>query len=250
MTLYTLDESRTAASFTPGPTAGRGAPSEIVIHHWGAMGQTHDGVVSFFCSPGCPTSAHFVASAGRVSCLVSTTDVAWHAGSWDVNLRSVGIECRPEATDADYQTIAELIRELRSIYGNLPLAPHSAYAQTACPGKYDLARLDQLARKPAETQNKEELTMADIRTITAKLDTIISQTGPINTSTGKVAMRQFIADGTRAAQTAVGQTGPINRGGKQVSLKQEVADCKTMLLSVQATLAELAALVAKQEERK
>lgn len=153
-----INESRTATNYTPGPAAGRGNPTEIVIHHWGVDGQTHDGVVNWFCTPGngCGTSAHFVASAGRVHCIVSTEDVAWHAGDWAVNLRSIGIECRPEATDADYATVAELIRTLRGMYGDLPLRPHSNQRQgtdggygsalTDCPGRYDLTRLDKLAR--------------------------------------------------------------------------------------------------------
>lgn len=159
---YSIDESRTARRFTPGPEAGRQAPTEIDIHHWGIDGQSHDGVVNFFCNTA-ETSAHFVVSAGRIHCLVSTTDVAWHAGNWAVNLRSIGIECRPEATDADYAAVAWLIRHLRSMYGDLPLRPHKLYASTDCPGRYDLARLDRLARTqtPAPpTQQKDWFDMA------------------------------------------------------------------------------------------
>lgn len=139
-----IEESRNAASYSNGPSVGRRTPTEIVIHHWGADGQTHDGVVNFFCTTA-PTSAHFVVSAGRIHCLVNLTDVAWHAGDWDVNLRSIGIECRPEATNADYAAVAWLVQYLRGLYGNLPLTPHKKYAQTACPGRYDLARINKEA---------------------------------------------------------------------------------------------------------
>lgn len=144
-----IDESWTATNYTNGASAGRGVPTEIVIHHWGIDGQTHAGIVNWFCGNVAQTSAHFVASAGWVHCLVSTTDVAWHAGNWDVNKRSIGIECRPEATDGDYVTVAELIKHLRDMYGDLPLRPHRLYAQTDCPGRYDLARLDRMARGAA-----------------------------------------------------------------------------------------------------
>lgn len=152
-----IDESRNALRYTDGAAAGRAAPAFIWIHHWGSDGQTHDGILDWFCdNPGVQTSAHFVVSAGRVNCIVSTVDVAWHAGEWGVNLVSIGIECRPEATDADYQTVAELISYLRGMYGDLPLRPHNIKRQgtdggwgsayTDCPGRYDLNRLDRMAR--------------------------------------------------------------------------------------------------------
>lgn len=141
-----IDESRTAVKYTPG-RQGRKIV-DLVIHHWGLDGQTHDGVVDWFCNPakGAQTSAHFVVSAGRVHCIVSPTDTAWHAGDWGENLQSIGIECRPEATAADYATVAELVRWLRTKYGNLPLRPHKQFYPTDCPGRWDLTRLDRLAR--------------------------------------------------------------------------------------------------------
>lgn len=143
-----IDESRTAKGFTPGSDVPNRTIEEIFIHHWGERGQTHDGVVNFFCSTGPgATSAHFVASAGRVNCIVSPPDVAWHAGVWEHNIKSVGIECRPEATEADYVTVSELIAFIRANHGaNLPLVPHKAVHATACPGVWDLAKLDRMAR--------------------------------------------------------------------------------------------------------
>lgn len=141
-----IDESRTAVKYTRG-RQGRQI-KDIVIHWWGVDGQTHDDVVDWFCNPakGAQTSAHFVVSAGRVHCIVSPSDTAWHTGDWDENLRSIGIECRPEATAADYATVAELVRWLRTRYGNLPLRPHKQFYPTDCPGRWDLSRLDRLAR--------------------------------------------------------------------------------------------------------
>ena len=144
--MVNIDESRTAVNYTPG-RQGRKITA-IAIHHWGSLGQTHDGVVNWFCNPaqGAQTSAHFVVSGGRVHCIVSPADTAWHAGNWEANLTTIGIECRPEATDADYKTAAELVRWLWSKYGDLPLKPHKAFTSTACPGRWDLARLDREAR--------------------------------------------------------------------------------------------------------
>lgn len=141
-----IDESQNAKGFTSAADAPGRTIEEIVIHHWGDRGQKHDDVVKFFVSGPGTTSAHFVVSAGRVTCLVSPEDVAWHAGVWAENLKSVGIECRPECSPQDMQQVAELVAWLRSQHGNLPLRAHREFHPTACPGIWDLARLDTLAR--------------------------------------------------------------------------------------------------------
>jgi hypothetical protein len=42
--------------------------------------------------------------------------------------------------------VGELVAELRATYGaNLPLVPHKQFGQTACPGNYDLNRINQVA---------------------------------------------------------------------------------------------------------
>jgi hypothetical protein len=146
-----IDESLTAKGFTPAGLVrqvfGRDRViKSITIHHWGAFGQTHDGVNNFFVNGPGATSAHYNASAGRVNCLVNPLDAAWHSGNAEGNATSIGIECRPEATDGDYATVAELIRHLRDMFGPLPLVPHRDWQATACPGIWDLGRLDRLAK--------------------------------------------------------------------------------------------------------
>jgi len=149
---YTLQEQYTSKNQVPGANANtvwnRGVRkvSSITIHHWGNKGQQFGTVRDFLCTNNVPTSAHYVVQDGLVACIVSPDDCAFHAGNAEGNSHSIGIECRPEATDGDYATIAELIRDLRGIYGDIPLVPHKYWYATACPGEYDLARLDSLAR--------------------------------------------------------------------------------------------------------
>jgi N-acetylmuramoyl-L-alanine amidase len=45
--------------------------------------------------------------------------------------------------------VVELIIFLRSQYGNLPLRPHRFWTATACPGVWDLDKLDQMANAKA-----------------------------------------------------------------------------------------------------
>lgn len=115
----------------------------IVIHHWGIDGQAFNTPVDWLTRKGGTSSAHKVAEHGRVATLVDDKNVAWHAGS--VNPRTLSLELRPEATDGDYATAAKVIREWRDKHGPLPLEAHSDHSATACPGRYDLHRLDKLA---------------------------------------------------------------------------------------------------------
>ncbi len=112
------------------------AVDKIIIHHWGAEGQTFEGVCAWFENPACSTSAHYVVEGGRVACLVNLSDTAYHAGDWGANLTSIGIECRPEMSDADLETVCELVAYLYKVYGELPIYGHKDFSPTACPGKY------------------------------------------------------------------------------------------------------------------
>lgn len=147
-----IDESLTAKGYTPAALVPQvyGGPrvvDGIIIHHWGAFGQTHDGVVNFFVNGPGSTSAHYVSSAGRTHCLVSPDDAAWHAGNGEGNRTKIGIELRPEASEDDYREAANLIAWLRQQFQlPLPLSPHRDWQATACPGKWDLAKLDAMAK--------------------------------------------------------------------------------------------------------
>lgn len=149
-----LNSAVTDSKWSPNYSAGRpaGNPDKIVIHWWGADGQNHQTVVDYLCRAGGNSSAHYVASAGRVTQLVHDYDRAWHAGPLG-NPRGIGIECRPEMSDADFATVAGLVAAIRDEWGDLPLFPHSHWTATACPGRWrdrlgDLsARADQLRGK-------------------------------------------------------------------------------------------------------
>lgn len=125
----------------------------IVIHHWDDPKRrpTFEGTVNWFRTGGGRNSAHYVVEAGRRTQMVSEKDTAWHAGNWKANLQSIGIECNPLARDGDYEEVAALIREIRARHGNIPLKRHKDVSNrpTACPGAWDLARLDAMAAMPA-----------------------------------------------------------------------------------------------------
>lgn len=122
-------------------------PEYICIHHWGVMGQSFMGVVNWLCNPKSGSSAHLVAEAGRVACIVSYLNVAWHTGVMEENARSIGIECRPECRPEDFETVAELIADIWRFCGRkIPLRGHCDIKPTQCPGLW-YARLDELYRR-------------------------------------------------------------------------------------------------------
>ena len=131
---------------SPNQNARNSRIKSITIHHWGSRGQKFDNVVHWLCQKRAGTSAHYVVEAGKVACIVDPDRRAWHAGNSRGNHESIGIECRPEATDGDYATVAALIADLRAVYGNIPLKRHKDWTATACPGVWDIQRLDRLAR--------------------------------------------------------------------------------------------------------
>ena len=139
---------------SPNFTSGNNGRKMIIIHWWDAPenNPSYEGAIATLCNPNRGASAHFVATGTgrRVACLVNLEDTAWHAGTsnpaTNPNPISIGIECDPRCRDEDYDVVAELIANIRSAYGDLPLKRHSDFVATRCPGNWDLARLDKLAR--------------------------------------------------------------------------------------------------------
>lgn len=116
---------------------GRSKPIEgIVIHHYGVDGVSHDGAIRTLCTrnSGGEVSAHYVVSAGRVTQLVSDRDTAFHCKG--NNAATIGIECKPEMSAGDLETLAQLIAAIWSEHGYLPLSGHRDHFPTACPGRY------------------------------------------------------------------------------------------------------------------
>lgn len=94
-------------------------------------------------------SAHYqVDINGRIGQLVHDWDTAWHAGNWEANLTSIGIEHSNSAvggdwpiSDATFEAGARLTASLchtlklgaPELYVNV--FPHQHFQATACPGK-------------------------------------------------------------------------------------------------------------------
>ena len=110
----------------------------LVVHWWdNKKGMSFDDTVNFLCTNNNKVSAHYVSESGRVARIADDKDVALHAGNWDVNVASIGIENRPEAGSGDFQTLTELIVDIETQIGrSLYIIGHRDVVSRLCPGVY------------------------------------------------------------------------------------------------------------------
>ena len=98
-------------------------PVDYVIIH--VTQETYPNTLSIFQNPQKKVSAHYLVRSadGHVAQCVREADIAWHAGNWDYNTRSVGIEHegwvdQPQwFTDALYEQSAKLTAAICTKYG-------------------------------------------------------------------------------------------------------------------------------------
>lgn len=99
-----------------------GPLSYIVIHDTEG---SYSGAISWFQNPNAGVSAHYVirSSDGQITQMVREANTAYHAGNWDYNVRSVGIEHEGYMnqqgwyTEAMYQASSALARTVADKYG-------------------------------------------------------------------------------------------------------------------------------------
>lgn len=121
----------------------------ITIHWWGDPKNkpSFKAVRSYLCTNTRNTSAHYVATGtGRqVACIVNPGDVAWHTGNALGNAITIGIELDPRCRKEDYDVAAELVADIRSAFGDVPIYSHKMWSSTRCPGDYDIKKIDRLS---------------------------------------------------------------------------------------------------------
>lgn len=111
-------------------------PTGVTIHHWGDHGQKFDNVCHFLATNNTPTSAHTVIQDGRIATLAVPEVATYHAGHTVGNGTTIGVECRPECTPGDVDTVVQYIYELETVYGSLNIYQHKHWFPTACAGKW------------------------------------------------------------------------------------------------------------------
>lgn len=158
---------------SPNFTEGReGKKVNKFVIHWFGVG-TIDSADKRFQNATNKVSAHYGIADNTVYQWVDTDNTAYHAGNWEVNTESIGIEhdCTTikKMTEATYETSSSLIAEL-SVKYDIPLdinhvVGHKTITATQCPGTIDIGKLISMAkakidpckecREKAESLDKE-----------------------------------------------------------------------------------------------
>lgn len=133
---------------TPNYTEGRQgtAIDRIVIHYMAGNLASCD---SAFQDISKWRSAHAGIEDQEVHVYVADEDTAWHAGDWQMNLRSIGIEhsatLSRAPSDDTYETSARLIADKCKKYGipcdRAHIIRHSEVVPTQCCGTVDIDRI-------------------------------------------------------------------------------------------------------------
>ncbi|MFB7509825.1 N-acetylmuramoyl-L-alanine amidase, partial [Streptomyces broussonetiae] len=98
------------------------AIDRVIIH---VTQETYGNTLAIFADPQKKVSAHYLVRSadGHIAQCVHEADIAWHAGNWDYNTRSIGIEHegwvdQPSYfTDALYEQSARLTAAVCDAYG-------------------------------------------------------------------------------------------------------------------------------------
>lgn len=133
---------------SPNFTTGRqNVPIDKVVIHW--MDGNLVGTDKVFQDTTRNTSAHYGIEDGIVHQYVAEKDTAYHAGDWNMNLRSIGIEhsAQPgrDASENTLKTSAVLVLAICNRYG-IPIDKdhiirHSDVVPTQCPGTINVSSL-------------------------------------------------------------------------------------------------------------
>lgn len=139
-----------------------GKKIDLIVVHW-IVGDL-SAADAVFLNGKNQVTAHYAVGEDRIHKYVAHEDTAYHAGNWEVNLRSIGIEHRGgpnlPITDKVYRASAELIAHLALEY-NIPLdrnhiKPHKEFKATQCPGTLDIDRLiSEAKRVGGDSMNKQ-----------------------------------------------------------------------------------------------
>lgn len=132
-----------SVQISPNKTVGNWRKDVIVLHWWDdpARRPSFNGVVTWFMNRSARVSAQYTVEGGRICQQVLEKDMAWHAGNAWANRHGIGIEVNPRLSAADYETTAQLVAEIWSRRGKLPVRRHRDYRQTSCPGTMDVNRI-------------------------------------------------------------------------------------------------------------
>src|SRR5213593_198234 len=171
-----------------------------------------EGAIRRFKDPSSILSAHYVIGQdGRIAQLVSEDDTAYHAGKYDANLRSIGIEHEAgpamAPTDALYAASARLHAEIAinhriALEVGTTVLPHHAIVPTKCPGTLDL---DRIVSQAQEALKEDDMFTEEDR---RKLDRVYQHLEAYEPLTWTKRLQQWLARAFRTQFPEADLGGP------------------------------------------
>ena len=118
-------------------TAGRQgcAVNAIVVHYTGTSASAHNTLLYFSRSSASASVRYFVDKDGSVRRSVKESDTAWHAGHWQTNLHSIGIEVVSAGEDFAEAQVDALTGLVSNIRGRCGIAEQSVIRHFDVTGK-------------------------------------------------------------------------------------------------------------------
>lgn len=124
-------------------TRGRGGNpvNTVVVHYTGTNASAHNNLLYFSRNSAGASAHYFIDRDGTLCQSVNESDTAWHAGSWQTNQHSIGIEvvsAGDDFTEAQVANLGELVRDLMARYG-IPegsVIRHYDVTGKLCPAPY------------------------------------------------------------------------------------------------------------------
>jgi hypothetical protein len=131
----------------------------VVIHHNATMNK-NVALSTWLTTGPAQTSAHYEVTPTEIIGCVEEERSAWHAGTSNMNRRSIGIEHlnstlgpKWEVAEATLKNSARLCADICKRYGipidSAHIIPHKAVVSTACPGGINMAHYIDLVKQAA-----------------------------------------------------------------------------------------------------
>lgn len=136
----------------------------VILHH--NAGTSDEGARrTWYVSTGVGTSAHYQVTPNKIWGCVGENFVAYHAGNYGVNQRSIGIEHLNstgapnwEVAEATRVNSARLVRDICERYGipidRAHIKGHGEIVPTGCPGGLNVDRIVEMARNLGQEEEK------------------------------------------------------------------------------------------------
>lgn len=124
------------------------SPITMIVLH--STAGTAASAIAWFNNPQAGTSAHYVIdNKGQLYAMLEEYLSAWHAGDYNVNLKSIGIEHEGYTglvrSDKEYATSAKLVADICKYYGiacdRAHIKAHREIVSTQCPTDLDVDRI-------------------------------------------------------------------------------------------------------------